>query len=188
MYVALIAAVVVAQWLRNRHAAGCGPGWLLALVGVVLLIPNQALPYWRGKPADPSFFTEQTYRHYLKRDEIALVIPYGWNGNSMLWQAQTGMYFRMAGGYLSSEVPDSYWRQPVVQALLDPEAKGITPERWRLPLRDFLLRRRVGAVILAGRDSDVWRPWSRASASGRGAVGGVLFYDVSSRRLRSGGS
>ena len=187
MYVSLIAAVVVAQWLAEP-ARRMWARWLLAVVGVVLLIPNQALPYWRGKPADPSFFTEQTYRHYLKRDETALVIPYGWNGNSMLWQAETDMYFRMAGGYLSSEVPAGYWREPVVRALLETEAEGITPQRWRLPLRDFLVRRRVGAVILAGDDSDVWRPVVESLGLRPRRAGGVLFYDVSSRRLRSGDS
>jgi hypothetical protein len=177
MYVFLVAAVVVAQWL-SEPAHRAWARWLVAVVGVVLLIPNQALPYWRGKPADPPFFTEQTYRNYLKRDETALVIPYGWNGNSMLWQAQTDMYFRMAGGYLSSEVPDDYWRDPVVQALLDPEARGITPERWRLPLRDFIVRRRVGAVILAGGDSDAWRPVVESLGLRPRRAGGVLFYDV----------
>ena len=177
MYVFLVAAVVVAQWLSEpAHTAWAR--WLVAVVGVVLLIPNQALPYWRGKPADPPFFTEQTYRNYLKRDETALVIPYGWNGNSMLWQAQTGMYFRMAGGYLSSEVPDDYWRDPVVQALLDPEARGVTPERWGLPLREFIVRRRVGAVILAGGDSDAWRPVVESLGLRPRRAGGVLFYDV----------
>jgi hypothetical protein len=181
VYVFLIAAVVVAQWL-SEPARRAWARWLLAVVGVALLIPNQALPYWRVKPADPPFFTGQTYRHYLKRDEIALVIPYGWNGNSMLWQAQTDMYFRMAGGYLSSDIPADYWRNPLVQALLDPEAKGITPERWRLPLRDFLVRRRVGAVILAGEDSDAWRPVVESLGLRPQRAGGVLFYDVPRRR------
>jgi hypothetical protein len=187
IYVFLIVGVVVAQWLAEP-ARRAWARWLVAVVGVALIIPNQALTYWRVKPADPPFFTEQTYRHYLKRDETALVIPYGWNGNSMLWQAQTGMYFRMAGGYLSSDIPAGYWRQPVVQALLDPEAKGITPERWRLPLRDFLVRRRVGAVILADGDSDAWRPVVESLGLRPRRAGGVLFYDVSGRRLTAGGS
>jgi hypothetical protein len=185
LYVFLIAAVVLAQWL-SEPARLAWARWLAAGVAVLFLAPNQSLPYSRAKPADPSFFTTNTYQHYLKRDETALVIPYGWNGNSMLWQAQTGMYFRMAGGYLSSDIPADYWRDPLVQALLDPEAKGITPERWGRPLRDFLVRRRVGAVILAGRDSDAWRPVVESLGLRPRRVGGVLFYDVPSRGATSG--
>jgi hypothetical protein len=181
LFAFLIVAVIVAQWLAEP-ARWPAARWLLAGVGVLLLIPNQALPYWRGKHSDPAFFTGQTYRHHLKRDEIVVAIPYGWNGNSMLWQAQTDMYFRMAGGYLTSDVPVGYWREPVVRALLGEESGRITPERWRLPLRDFLLRRRVGAVILAGGDSDVWRPVVESLGLRPRQVEGVLFYDVSSRR------
>jgi hypothetical protein len=152
---------------------------------VLALIPNQSLPYWRGKPADPAFFTTEAYRDHLTRDETTLVIPYGWNGNSMLWQAETNMYFRMAGGYLSSEVPVDYWRDPVVQALLAPPgSQVVTPARYRLPLRDFLVRRRVGAVILAGDGSGAWRPVLESLGLRPRRVDGVIVYDVSGRRRR----
>jgi hypothetical protein len=180
MYVFLIAAIVVAQWL-SAPARRAWARWLVAGLAVVLLIPNQALPYWRGKLADPAFFTTQTYRDFLARDETTLVIPYGWNGNSMLWQAQTGMYFRMAGGYLSSEIPDGYWQDPLVEALLaPPDREAITPERFRVPLRDFLVRRRVGAIILAGDGSGAWRPVIESLGLRPQRTGGLVFYDVDS--------
>jgi hypothetical protein len=184
MYVSLIAAVVVAQWL-SEPARRAWARWLLAGLAVLALIPNQSLPYWRGKPADPAFFTTEAYRDHLTRDETTLVIPYGWNGNSMLWQAETNMYFRMAGGYLSSEVPVDYWRDPVVQALLAPPgSQVVTPARYRLPLRDFLVRRRVGAVILAGDGSGAWRPVLESLGLRPRRVDGVIVYDVSGRRRR----
>jgi hypothetical protein len=181
MYVFLIAAIVVAQWL-SEPARRAWARWLVAGVAVLFLIPNQALPYWRGKPTDPAFFTTRTYRDFLARDETTLVIPYGWNGNSMLWQAETGMYFRMAGGYLSSEVPDGYWRDPLVQVLLEPPGgKPIHPARYRRALRDFLVRRRVGAVILAGGGSEAWAPVLESLGLRPQRAGGVVVYDVPGR-------
>jgi hypothetical protein len=181
MYVFLIAGVVMALWLsetsRRRWAR-----WLLAGGAVAFLLPNQALTYWRQSPPDPAFFTGDAYKRHLAKDEVALVLPYAWNGNSMLWQAETGMRFRMAGGYISSDIPEGYYREPVVRALLTPESAGpITPARWGRPLRDFIVRRRVGAVIVGPGNSQGW-DGVVASLGLRGRrVAGVLVYDVPRR-------
>ena len=71
--------------------------WILALLAVVSLTPNLPAGWWFSKLDTPRFFAEGAFRRYLARDEITLILPYGREGNSMLWQAQAGMYFRMAG-------------------------------------------------------------------------------------------
>ena len=56
---------------------------------------------------EPRLLPTTAYRHYLARGESVLAIPFGFEGNSMLWQADTDFYFAMPGGYLSSVVPTS---------------------------------------------------------------------------------
>jgi hypothetical protein len=180
MFVSLVVALIVALWLAEP-ARRPWAKLLLAVAGVVLLLPNQTLPYWRGQPVDPPFFTTQLYKDHLRPDETVLVIPYGLNGNSMLWQAETGMYFRMAGGYVAPEVPVGYWRDPVARVLLYPDQEGpVTPERLRLPLRDFIVRRGVGAVIIATSSPAPWAAVIESLGVRPTRVGDVLFYDVPS--------
>ena len=144
LIVAIIAALWLAQPARRQWAK-----WLVAGLGVLFLLPNQALPYWHGQPLNPRFFTDGLYRKHLQAGDTALVLPYGYQGNSMLWQAEAGMSFSMTGGYVSPEVPPGYWSDPVARVLLDPGANGpITPERLGRPLRDFIIRREVDAVIV----------------------------------------
>ena len=97
----------------------------------------------------------------------------------MLWQAETGMRFRMVGGYLSPDVPPGYWREPVVRALLSPYGSGpITPRRWRAPLHELIVRRRVGAVVVGPGSSTGWRRVIASLGLAPVAAGGVLVYDV----------
>src|SRR4029077_8231545 len=44
----------------------------------------------------------------LPRGEIVLVFPFGPREHSMLWQAESDFRFRMAGGYLRPDTPESF--------------------------------------------------------------------------------
>jgi hypothetical protein len=59
----------------------------------------------------------ETYRHYLAPGEIVATLPYAWGEADacMLWQALSGMYFRLAGGYPPLS-PDSFLRWPIVRS------------------------------------------------------------------------
>ncbi len=118
MYVSLLAAVIVALWLAQPSRQGYRK-WVLAGAGVALLIPNLAQRFWDQPIADPVFFANGAYRQYVARGQTALIIPFGANGNSMLWQAQTGMYFRMPEGYIGLGIPADYVHDPGANDLLD---------------------------------------------------------------------
>jgi hypothetical protein len=45
------------------------------------------------------------------------VFPFGAWGNSMLWQAESGFWFRMAGGYLRPRPPPSNLRDPTIRSI-----------------------------------------------------------------------
>ena len=69
-------------------AVGIGAGLAQSPAGGPLRFrwePNQTLTYWRQSPPNPAFFTGDAYKRHLAKGEIALVLPYAWNGDSMLW-------------------------------------------------------------------------------------------------------
>lgn len=171
VYMFLIVALVASLWLaqpllgRRRWIR-----WAVVAVSIAFLVPNVGGGAWRSKPENPPFFTTQEYRSYLKRGETVLALPYAQVGYSMLWQAETGMWFRMAGGYLGSLIPDGYSTDPLMPALLG-TAKP-TPQT----VRSFILRRHVDAVILGVGAPVQWLDALGSLGFKPVSVGGVLLY------------
>ena len=90
----------------------------------------------------------------------------------MLWQAETGMWFRMTGGYLNPVPPADYVHDALLPALygqVKPNPKV---------LREFLIGRGVGAVIVVPGQAPQW-PQALASLGLKPiSLGGVWFYRV----------
>jgi ABC-type Zn uptake system ZnuABC Zn-binding protein ZnuA len=121
----------------------------------------------RPATALPPFFSDGLYRQYLKPGEIVVVVSYRGNAG-MLFQACTGFYFRLAGGYINQSLSQEY--PPQVEALADP-----SPVRIR-QFQEFVRDDKVGAVIV----EQVWaQPWmnvfNRVGMHGT-SVGGVTIY------------
>jgi hypothetical protein len=151
LYAFLLIALIVAVWLSDARppswaARTLGTKWGLAALSIVFLLPNlsSGAGLWRSYVDTPAFFTDGAYRRYLSSGENVLIIPYGQNGNSMLWQAQSRFYFRMAGGYVGPP-PVEFNRWPIVDTLSSgtpvPNAAG--------QLRLFLRDTGVAVVIVA---------------------------------------
>ena len=173
LYMFLIVAVIAAMWLAQPRAGRLGVAkWAVAAIGVAFVAPNLSAGLWHGRPPNPPFFTTMQYRRVLSRDETVLVLPFGPSGMSMLWQAETGMWFRMAGGYLNQYPPPDYVRDPLLSAL----AGQIKPSP--VLLRSFLSRRHVGAVIVDPSNPQQWP----SALAGLGlkpvSLGGVWVYRV----------
>jgi hypothetical protein len=178
MYLALILALIMALWLSSGPA-GLYTKCAMAVLAVLFLLPNLSAAYW-DTPADtPQFFAGDAYRHYLKPGEIAVVVPYGWSGNSMLWQAQSGMYFRMAGGYTGMP-PAEFQHWPAMIALFN----GTYLPDPQTQLKAFLAAHQVTAVLVDERAKDgpdaKQRQDYRTILAALGAApaedGGVLIY------------
>jgi hypothetical protein len=166
-------AIALALWLAEGSTRR-GLRWAVALAGVALLIPNVSSDYWRGRPTNPSFFTNDAYKAHLQEDESILVLPYAGRGSSMLWQAEADMHFRMVGGYVSPEYPPAYRDDPFLPVLLSGEVDAAAVEG----LRDFLVRRRVDAVIIEAAKAGGW-PFALGGLGMKPLeVGGVLLYRV----------
>lgn len=91
----------------------------------------------------------------------------------MLWQAQTGMYFRMAGGW-TGPMPEEFARWPIANA---PMNTPYVPDA-RTQLMAFLVNHDVSTVIVSDDDPDgpTWR--SLLGSSGRRVQPGGLHRAV----------
>ncbi len=178
MYLNLIVALITSLWLADRaisRVARCTTAGL----AVLFVLPSFSAAYW-DTPADtPPFFTDHDYRRYMAPGEIALVAPYGWSGNSMLWQAQSDMYFRMAGGYTGMP-PARFQRWPAMIALFN----GTWLPDAQMQLKAFMAAHDVTVALVDQSARDSSDPKQRqnyqtiVSALGPASAedGGMLIY------------
>jgi hypothetical protein len=177
LYVSLAVAVLVTLALsRGTWRAGPLWRWGLAVIGLVLLIPNTSTNAWRDRPSDPRFFEAAVYKRLIARNEVVLTLPsprlVGSGAN--LWQAQARMYFRVAEGYLGPILPTDYLGDPVLNALLTNQTASVTPAQ----LRSFLLRHRVQAVVLDASQPASWPALLARTGLRPESEAGVLLYEV----------
>jgi hypothetical protein len=142
MYEFLVVAVMVAMWFSASSARPLTK-WIAAAVIVVSLSPNLHASFWVSGLDIPAFFTDRTYATELQPREIILPLPGGQKGNSMYWQLQSGMYFRMAGGYTGEFAPFEFARMPVANYFYG----GIDLPEAGDQLKAYIARFGVRAVI-----------------------------------------
>ena len=93
------------------HAVWRGGGWRRAaapVVGLAVLAPLWAAGSTAAQQvATPPFFTSAAVRQ-LPRDGVTLVLPFPYRRIAlpMTWQADSGLWFRMPGGYFIGPRPD----------------------------------------------------------------------------------
>jgi hypothetical protein len=169
----LAIAILVALWLAEPSPRR-GVKWAVAGVGVLLLIPNFTSDFWDARPTDLAFFRTDEYKQHLKKGETVLALPYARYGSSMLWQARTGMDFKMVEGYVSPEFPPGYLKDPFFGKLISQQVGPKDADG----LRDFLSRRHVTAVVLEEKRAGTWPFVFAALGINPVKAGGVLFYRV----------
>lgn len=171
-YVYLIVALVLALWLAQPRSGVWQRGkWAVALIGLVLLFPNLGQGWWSSRPSNPSFFTSQKYRHYLTQNETVLVLPWGTQSDEMLWQAETGFWYRQTGAYLGALLPLDYQRDPLLAPL---NGSNVPPSSSEI--RGFLTGRHVDAVVVEASDQGYWTRLLTGIGLHGTTVGGVTIY------------
>jgi hypothetical protein len=181
VYGALLIALITALWMSDRTVRPVIRGAAAALV-VLFTLPNLNPRFWTAPVKIPPFFTTGEYRKNLAPGETVVIIPYGPDGNSMLWQAATRMYFRMAGGHTGPVVIDEFQRWPAVTALYFqtdiPDEAG--------QLKAFLAAHDVGAIIVADtRRGQRWKPLLSTLGVEPIKAGGVLLWKIGRAQLAS---
>jgi hypothetical protein len=149
MYAWLGAAVMAAAWLGLRPGIG---RWILPALAVIMLFPNLRGPFWHNDVREPAFFSTGAYRDVLPRDSTVLVVPYGANGDSMLWQADTGFWFRMPGGNVGTRPPPEFGHWPVMDVLYSGQVDPGSGDE----LQRFLGANNVRAVVVVDGTTGDW--------------------------------
>ncbi len=173
LFTTLAISIGVAAWLAAPAGRGVATArWLVILAVAVAIFPNVIDPLYGGAPDNPRFFSTDAYRHRLARGETVLVLPFGERDLSMLWQAETGFYFKMPEGYVSGTVPAPFDTQRVVHRLLGdlpPAAPALVA---------FIREHRVGHIVVDLAEAGPWPAlMTRLGLHGQ-RLGGVLLYAV----------
>jgi hypothetical protein len=158
MYAFLVVAIMAAIWFASSSARGI---YKLAAAAIMLasIAPNPHASFWVSRLDIPAFFTDRTYANELEPREIILPLPWGQKGNSMYWQLQSDMYFRMAGGWTGFS-PFEFRRMPVVNYFYG----SIDLPEPADQLKAYIARFGVQAVIADPEEANfpIWQ-WTLAS-------------------------
>jgi hypothetical protein len=104
-----------------------------------------------------------------------MALPFGGADDSMLWQADSGFWFRLVGGYVSPTAPPQFASpHPVQQIAANDEPPKVTTEA----IREFVRAKQVSAIVLDAADASIWQPVLNPIARPE-KTGGVLIYRVS---------
>jgi hypothetical protein len=180
LYGWLVTAIIGANCL-TRQDLTVSARVAIALICIVFLLPYP--PYlWQAKTdiSEPLFFSKHIYRHYLRPDENILIIPYSYNGDSMLWQAQAHMDFRMAGGWTGA-MPAEFLRWPALQALT---TGSLTPD-YDDQFRAFLSHFDVESIVVCGSLNTPWTELVASLGVRPQAAGNVALYRVPEAILKA---
>jgi hypothetical protein len=177
LFIQLAAAIILGVGLDRVHAEGWRAGTAsgppqraglarplaVAAVGLVALVPLlPALPCSSASVRVPALFTSRA-RAMLPAGAVALTFPFGRvpNTDAMLWQAVSGMRFRIVGGYVIVPGPDgrATWQlnppgPPVISAVflagtkLHPKPPPAAQPQTLAAIRLLCARSRVGVILV----------------------------------------
>jgi len=175
IYCGLIAAVGVAVWLS--FGRGAWWRWAVVALAIVTALPNPAAgPTVSALPA-AAFFQGGLYRQsFLPGEPVLMVTGAGRagslrKGNPMIWQAQSGMRFALAGGWLGTVRP------PGGTTRLIDEIAWDTFRRDDKGAIDALLSALgVRSVVAVGQPPEAIDRLCRALGAAPDPVGGVVLF------------
>src|SRR5215469_11323419 len=172
LHASLIVAIITSIWFAESRFS-CATKAALAAIVVISTMPNLSAAYWTSANDTPAFFSSDLYRRYIAPRENLLILPYGIRGNSMLWQAETGMYFNMVGGYSGPLLP-GYKDWLIVNAFMSP---SYVPDAGA-QLKAFMESHGVSTIAVV--DSDVsakaWHALASSCCVATTDAGGVTLY------------
>ncbi len=168
LIIALIAGLFLSRIKMNRIAK-----YMLLVTSLIFLIPNTPNGQFVDTASTPAFFSQDIYKQYLAREDTVVIIPYGDQGESMLWQAETNMYFRMAGGYVGS-TPQSFSDLPIVNTFY---TGNLIPD-YEKQLKEFTSTHDVKAIIVADSSPETFYQLFSSLGVEPQHVGGVTLFLV----------
>jgi hypothetical protein len=153
VYCFLILGIVVSLWLsdgsirQTLRMAGAG-------AVVFFTLPNLSASYWTTPVDAPAFFSARIYRRYIAPDDNVLILPYGGFATGDIWQAMSGFYFRMAGGYVGQPpIPREYL--PYFPTIYGFYTLADFPYAGEM-LKAFLVQKKVNSIVVADDGAHLW--------------------------------
>ena len=179
MYAFFDLAIIASLWFASTDTSQSFRLGFAALV-VFFTLPNLSGVFWATTVDTPLFFRSNAYSHYLSKGETALILPYGDNGNDMLWQAQTDMYFSMPQGMAAPVFRmNERGRWPIVNAFFEDSYVPDSSEQ----LKAFLAAHHVDSVIVADDEIRAWHPLLSTLGVPPIRVGGISLYRLSQKEM-----
>jgi len=181
MYLYLTAAVIISLYLSGGPIRPSSRA-VLAFVCLLFLAPNLSL--FRSFAVEqvnvPSIFRSDNYKRFLAKGDNVLILPYMGLENGLLWQVETGFYFRLAAARLTL-TPAAFLSWPVVSALdSGAEIMDLSEQ-----LKAFLGAHGVKAIIVDETSPHPWEDLLSDAGMNPIEVGGVLLYKVPATVLTS---
>lgn len=174
----LAASVSVALWLalpgRWRSPASWAR-WLLAALALAALAGNINRLNVGDQAGNPAFIASGQYRTVIAPDAVVVVISERGNAG-LLWQAETGSYFRLAGGFVNAAIsPDGGVPGPVARLLPPPGAPPAGVPAFFQYLGDNQI---ADILVEGGQHSGRWPSVLRQAGLCGTEEGGVFVYPV----------
>lgn len=178
MYLSLLAALIGSIYLSEATY----PAWLrigAAFFCLLFLAPDWApLIVTSAATDEPVFSKSGEYKHYISQGDNLLFLPHGGASMSLLWQAKSKFYYRIATGRVGMTPPQSAgW--PILQAFDSNEEIPDFPEQ----LKGFLGANQVNYIALEERKRGRWPQLLAKLNLVPVSVGGVLLYHVPEEML-----
>jgi hypothetical protein len=181
LYAFLGMAMIFALWLADP-LTGSFEKALGTFATVIILIPNPSASFWVSRVSLPEFFRDGNSRRLLSSNDVVLPLPFGQKGMSTLWQASSGMNFRLVSG-LNGLQPIEIRRWPLANVFFG---------SWDLPepelqLKAFVANLGITSIILDASDSraEQWRQLLANLGITPDKIGGVFLYRINLDALRS---
>ncbi len=180
VYTFLALGVMAAMWLAESKFRG-STRFLLAFFTLLFIFPNYAGGYWTVTPENPAFFSRGLYKHYLRRGENVIILPYGLSGYAIPWQAETNFYFNLAGGWLGQAEGIAPYSDMSIPRDLHRRWGGANyPEK----LAAFIRRHQVGALLVEQRQIADFAALLKPIHIPPLSIGGMRLYQFDRYRLR----
>ncbi len=168
LYAYMAISVAVALWGSTKPYSA---KWVLLALCVVTLMPKIFDGRFASTLDNPPFFAGNAYKSYIHKGENVILLPYGINGDSLVWQAEDNFYYSIAGGYFYLGGP---WRGTVVSDLYSGDAG---PGFYKKFMR-FAGEKRVSALIVSDRYVNQCRPLLSYLHTRPLKVAGVELYNI----------
>jgi hypothetical protein len=190
----LVLALLLALWLAHvtTSKVAVAARWGLAALSLAAIFANvptfasvvnpgkprpsqwvQALPSQPLTDQIPSFFTEGTYQKYIKPGENVVVVSHRGNAG-MMFQAYTGFYFNIAGGFINASLSQEDAVPAPVENLS--HLPGQVGKQRVEDFKAYVKSAHIGAIIVERAWSEHWMYVFGTLGLKTTTVGGVTIF------------